>query len=57
MFNRARTLMVAVLVGYFVGMANLLVSSGLLTIAAVNLVIGTGAIVILWDPSQGQRRV
>ena len=55
MFKRARTLMVAILVGYFVGMANLLVSAGLLTIAAINLVVGTSAIVILWDASSDRR--
>lgn len=54
-FKRLRTLMIVILVGYFVSMANLLNSAGLLTIAAVNLVIGAATIVILWDSSADRR--
>jgi hypothetical protein len=55
LFRRTRTLMIALLIGYFAGLANLLVSAGLPAIAVVNLVIGIGTIVILYDASPERR--
>ncbi|HLH73602.1 MAG TPA: hypothetical protein VKX96_09990 [Chloroflexota bacterium] len=55
LFRRTRTLMIALLIGYFAGLANLLVSAGLPAIAVVNLVIGIGTIAILYDASPERR--
>ncbi|HLH73224.1 MAG TPA: hypothetical protein VKX96_08060 [Chloroflexota bacterium] len=55
MFRRSRTLMITLLIGYFVGISDVLVSAQLPAIAVINLAIGAATVAILYDISQRRR--
>ena len=49
--RRSRTMIITLLIGYFVGIADVLVSAQLPAIAFINIVIGAGTIAVLYDVS------
>lgn len=51
MNRRSRTMIITLLIGYFVGIADVLVSAQLPAIAFINIVIGAGTIAVLYDVS------
>jgi len=55
MFRRSRTMLITLLIGYFVGISDVLVSAQLPMIAVINLAIGIGTVAILYDVSQRRR--
>lgn len=54
--GRARAIFATLLTGFFVGLTDVLIAAGLLTIAAINVLVGAGAIGILLSQRRSARR-
>jgi hypothetical protein len=53
--RRAKSALIPLLIGFFVGIADILVTAQLPAVAFVNLIIGAGVVAIVYDVSKPRR--